>query len=70
MEHIDHIFRILGTPTDEIWPGWKVSINHSYLFKTLPIAEKVNFPKYPGLKLSEIIPKECRITEAGLDLIK
>ena len=38
--------------------------------KTLPIAEKVNFPKYPGLKLSEIIPKECRITEAGLDLIK
>ena len=23
MEHIDQIFRVLGTPTDEIWPGWK-----------------------------------------------
>jgi serine/threonine protein kinase len=23
LDHIDQIFRVLGTPTDESWPGWK-----------------------------------------------
>jgi cell division cycle 2-like len=60
LEHLDHIFKLFGTPTDEIWPGWK----------NLPVAMQINFPKYPGIKLCDIIPKECRITDAGLDLIK
>jgi cell division cycle 2-like protein len=60
LDHVDHIFRVLGTPTDEVWPGWK----------NLPMATQIAFPKYPGIKLNDIIPKECRITEAGIDLIK
>ena len=27
MDQLEHIFRILGTPTEETWPGLKVLFN-------------------------------------------
>eukprot|EP00871_Galdieria_phlegrea_P000395 jgi/Galph1/1356/GphlegSOOS_G5971.1 len=37
IEQLDLIFRVLGTPTEEIWPGWM----------TLPNAEMFSQRKYP-----------------------
>ena len=36
MKMIDMIFRTLGTPNDEIWPG----------YSELPYVQAVQFPKY------------------------
>lgn len=58
LEHLDAVFRVLGTPTDESWPGWK----------TLPVAAQVQFPKYAGVRLADVLPKN--ISEAGLDLLR
>lgn len=60
MNHLDQIFKVLGTPTDESWPGWR----------QLPVPSQYNFTKYPGLKLSEVIPKDCKLSESGIDLLK
>jgi len=37
MEQLDIIFRALGTPTEEIWPG----------MKSLPVPSSFEFPIYP-----------------------
>ncbi|CAD8210325.1 unnamed protein product (macronuclear) [Paramecium tetraurelia] len=61
MEQLEHIFRILGTPTEETWPGLK-NITLAGPLRTIP--------KYPGVKLQDIISKEFQLSEWGYDLLK
>ncbi|KAJ3675441.1 hypothetical protein LUZ60_004483 [Juncus effusus] len=62
-DQLDKIFRILGTPSEKIWPG----------FKNLP-GTKVNFVKQPYNKLREKFPRTSfsgrpTLSEAGFDLL-
>ncbi|CAL9206370.1 unnamed protein product [Musa hybrid cultivar] len=62
-DQLDKIFRMLGTPSEKIWPG----------FSKLPGA-KVNFVKQPYNKLREKFPPisfsgHPTLSEAGIDLL-
>ncbi|KAJ1864840.1 Cyclin-dependent kinase catalytic subunit [Coemansia sp. RSA 989] len=56
IDEIFKIFRILGTPTEEIWPD----------FTHLPDYKK-SFPKWQAKDLSKLIPK---LDADGIDLLK
>ncbi|CAO1616505.1 unnamed protein product [Sympodiomycopsis kandeliae] len=56
IDEIFRIFRTLGTPTDESWPG----------VKTLP-DYKSSFPQWSGVPLAKAVPA---LDEAGLDLLR
>ena len=49
----------MGTPTDETWPG----------LKTLTPLTSYKFPKYPGVKLQEVISPTTGLSESGYDLL-
>lgn len=55
---INEIFRTLGKPTEESWPG--ISKNEDF--------GKVDWPNYPPLNLRDFIPKAL-IDDQGLDLL-
>ncbi|PWN47102.1 putative Cdk1-cyclin-dependent kinase 1 [Violaceomyces palustris] len=55
IDEIFKIFRTLGTPTDEIWPG----------VKNLP-DYKTSFPQWSGIPLKKAVP---RLDDQGLDLL-
>ena len=56
IDEIFRIFRTLGTPTDEIWPG----------VKSLP-DYKASFPQWTGVSLAKAVPQ---LDGNGLDLLK
>lgn len=56
IDEIFRIFRTLGTPTDESWPG----------VKTLP-DYKASFPQWNGVPLAKAVPA---LDQSGLDLLK
>lgn len=56
IDEIFKIFRILGTPTEETWPG--VSDLPDY---------KSDFPKWPAVPLDSVIPQ---LDEDGIDLLQ
>ncbi|UZJ56638.1 hypothetical protein CBS101457_005958 [Exobasidium rhododendri] len=56
IDEIFRIFRTLGTPTDEIWPG----------VKSLP-DYKSSFPQWNGVPLAKAVPT---LDENGLDLLR
>ncbi|TKY87949.1 hypothetical protein EX895_003045 [Sporisorium graminicola] len=56
IDEIFKIFRTLGTPTDDVWPG----------VQQLP-DYKDSFPKWAGRPLRDSVPK---LDEAGLDLLE
>lgn len=54
-DQLDKIFRLLGTPTKQSWPG----------MKDLP-EFKENFPQYPAQNLAKLIPQ---LPADGIDLL-
>ncbi|PWN36067.1 Pkinase-domain-containing protein [Meira miltonrushii] len=56
IDEIFRIFRVLGTPTDEDWPG----------VKSLP-DYKSSFPQWNGTPLDRAVPT---LDESGIDLLK
>ena len=54
-DQIDIIFKHLGTPTDETWPGWK----------NLKFSQNFANKKYTGNRLGERI----KLSEEGMDLL-
>ncbi|MCO5589601.1 hypothetical protein L7F22_043569 [Adiantum nelumboides] len=56
IDEIFRIFRVLGTPTDENWPG----------VKSLP-DYKSSFPQWNGTPLDRAVPT---LDESGIDLLK
>jgi cyclin-dependent kinase len=56
IDEIFKIFRILGTPTEETWPG----------LTDLP-DYKPDFPKWPAVPLSSVVPQ---LDEDGIDLLQ
>jgi serine/threonine protein kinase len=56
IDQLHHIFKILGTPTEETWPG----VNE------LP-GYKATFQKWPRRPLSEVIPNADPL---GIDLVE
>jgi cell division cycle 2-like protein len=60
LDQLNRIFKLLGTPTDEVWPNWT----------ELPNAKKISFKKYTDIKLKERFnDNEISLSEAGLDLL-
>eukprot|EP01016_Furgasonia_blochmanni_P052638 TRINITY_DN8418_c0_g1_i2.p1 TRINITY_DN8418_c0_g1~~TRINITY_DN8418_c0_g1_i2.p1 ORF type:complete len:417 (+),score=113.51 TRINITY_DN8418_c0_g1_i2:378-1628(+) len=64
-DQVDTIFRNLGTPTDQQWPGWR----------ELRFARSVQWKKYVGNKLGEKFPRQNAqgdvvLSETGLNLLK
>jgi cell division cycle 2-like protein len=62
LDQLNRIFKILSTPTDEIWPGWS----------ELPNAKKITFKKFTENKLKErFITSEGKnlLTESGYELL-
>ncbi|EPZ32720.1 protein serine/threonine kinase [Rozella allomycis CSF55] len=55
IDELFKIFRILGTPSEQSWPG--VSSLPSY---------QANFPKWPRINLAEV----CKLDHFGLDLLQ
>lgn len=62
IEQIDNIFKLLGTPTDEQWPGWR----------DYSVSRAIQFKKYTGNKLAERFPKQSEggLSEHGMNLLK
>lgn len=58
-EQIDMIFRMFGTPTDDVWPEWR----------TYKYSRNIQFNKYVGNKLIEKFPRHV-ISESGINLLK
>lgn len=56
IDEIFRIFRTLGTPNDEVWPG----------VKSLP-DYKTTFPQWSGMPLSKAVPT---LDESGIDLLR
>ncbi|KAI9013835.1 kinase-like domain-containing protein [Phycomyces nitens] len=56
IDQIDKIFKLLGTPSEEVWPG----------FTNLPHAQNVAFVKQP---YSNLRSRFVCMTEAGIDLM-
>lgn len=56
IDEIFRIFRVLGTPNEETWPG--VSSLQDW---------NSSFPVWPSLQLSRLVPK---LTEEGIDLME
>ncbi|KAI8613520.1 kinase-like domain-containing protein [Chytriomyces sp. MP71] len=56
IDQLDKIFRLLGTPTEKVWPG----------FSTLPNAKSVTFKHQPFSNLRLRFPS---LTENGIDLL-
>lgn len=64
LDQLNKIFKLLGTPTSETWPGWS----------NLPNARKINFKKYTDNKLRESFPSfslkdDIVLTDQGYDLL-
>ena len=65
IDQLNKIFRMLGTPTEEVWPEWSL----------LPGVKKINFKKFTQNKLRERFPKipinqdDLYLSDVGLDLI-
>lgn len=64
LDQLNRIFKLLGTPTEESWPGWN----------KLPNAQKINFKKYNLNTLREKFPAvstkdDLVLTEKGYDLL-
>eukprot|EP00301_Raphidiophrys_heterophryoidea_P005901 c12427_g3_i1.p2 GENE.c12427_g3_i1~~c12427_g3_i1.p2 ORF type:complete len:287 (-),score=66.51 c12427_g3_i1:121-981(-) len=65
LEEVDVIFKSLGTPTDETWPG----------FRTLPHAKKIRWHQYAGSNLREKFPVRSvsgsgsYLSDSGYDLL-
>ena len=55
-DQLDKIFKIRGTPADEVWPQ----------MKELPLY-KEDMPRHETVPLSEVVP---RLDEEGLDLLE
>ena len=61
VEIINKIFKELGTPNDEIWPG----------YSQLPVVRRMNLPQcvaVPDLRIKCGIPKEL-LDDEGYDLL-
>jgi len=56
IDELYKIFRILGTPTEETWPG----------VSKLPDYKPTNFPKWKATNLSHVLPN---VEPAGIDLL-
>ncbi|TPX34514.1 hypothetical protein SmJEL517_g02841 [Synchytrium microbalum] len=56
MDQLTKIFKLLGTPTEELWPG----------LKELPVTKTIVLPSYPYAQLRSRFPY---LTENGLDLM-
>jgi cell division cycle 2-like protein len=60
LDQLNRIFKLLGTPTDELWPKWN----------ELPNAKKINFKKYNENKLRERFTNEdLFMSDCGFDLL-
>jgi cell division cycle 2-like protein len=64
LDQLNKIFKLLGTPTEENWPGWN----------TLPNAQRINFKKYNLNRLRERFPSvstkdDIVLTDKGYDLM-
>jgi cell division cycle 2-like len=64
LDQLNKIFRLLGTPTEESWPGWN----------TLPNYQKITFKQYNVNKLRENFPAystrdDLVLTDKGYDLL-
>lgn len=60
LDQLNKIFKLMGTPTEEIWPGWS----------ELPNSKKINFKKYNENKLKEkFIGTEIPLSDYGFDLL-
>ena len=66
LELIDKVFAVLGTPTDEVWPG----------FSRMKLVRKAKFKKYPYSQLRKAFPKfsfsagQVTLSDSGFDLLE
>jgi len=59
-EELDKIFKLLGTPSEKIWPG----------FNSLPLVQKMKkFVDYPISRMRDKFPKEM-LSEKGIELLR
>jgi len=58
LDQLKQMFKLLGTPSDDIWPG----------FSKLPYCESFKFEKFPYNKLNSKFAVGA-LTKAGLDLL-
>merc|ERR1719222_326038 len=59
VDELNKIFKLLGTPSEKIWPG----------YKELPGVRSMKFIDFPVSKLREKFP-ERMLSDHGLDLMK
>ena len=66
LELIDKVFSVLGTPTDESWPG----------FSEMKLVRKVRFKRHPYSQLRKMFPKfafsggQVTLSDKGFDLLE
>ena len=66
LELIDKVFSVLGTPTDESWPG----------FSQMKLVRKVRFKRHPYSQLRKMFPKfafsggQVTLSDKGFDLLE
>ena len=58
-DQLNKIFKLLGTPNENIWPG----------YDKLPVTQKAKFVQFPVSKLRETFTKDM-LSDAGIALLK
>ncbi|RKP06153.1 kinase-like domain-containing protein, partial [Thamnocephalis sphaerospora] len=59
IDQLNQIFKLLGTPNEEIWPG----------FSKLPSAKSINFTQQPCVTYNMLRTKFKYVTASGIDLL-
>mmetsp|Transcript_25990 Transcript_25990/g.30004 ORF Transcript_25990/g.30004 Transcript_25990/m.30004 type:complete len:158 (-) Transcript_25990:24-497(-) len=65
LDQIDKIFKMLGTPTDETWKGWR-SLKHAKLISSKKGQKSKLRDKFPKIPMEE---NDMYLTDTGLDLL-
>jgi len=69
LDQIDKIFRLLGNPTNESWPGWKESLKHASKIQLNKKFSRCQLrDKFPICPMSQDDP--MFLSEVGLDLLE
>ena len=65
LDQLDKIFKLLGTPTDESWKGWR-SLKHAKLISARKGGKSKLRDKFPKIALED---NDMYLTDNGLDLL-
>ena len=65
LDQLDKIFKMLGTPTDETWKGWR-SLKHAKLISAKKGCKSKLRDKFPKIALED---NDMYLTDTGLDLL-